>query len=172
MLFRSSWFRQKHRGLPELLPYAALIEPDVILCKNYSFLAAWLVQGTDTASSTFSELAAISARTNEALRNLGNGWLMHMNANRTFSRAYPPEEISQYPDRITQMIDDERREFFGQDYCFNTDVIMTVTYRPDMLESQFARQAKRHNTASFQQEHLEYFRTSREIGRASCRERV
>ena len=104
-----SWFRQKHRGLPELLPYAALIEPDVILCKNYSFLAAWLVQGTDTASSTFSELAAISARTNEALRNLGNGWLMHMNANRTFSRAYPPEEISQYPDRITQMIDDERR---------------------------------------------------------------
>ena len=57
------------------------------------------------------------------------------------------------------MIDDERREFFGQDYCFNTDVIMTVTYRPDMLESQFARQAKRHNTASFQQEHLEYFRT-------------
>lgn len=154
-----SWFRQKHRGLPELLPYAALIEPDVILCKNYSFLAAWLVQGTDTASSTFSELAAISARTNEALRNLGNGWLMHMNANRTFSRAYPPEEISQYPDRITQMIDDERREFFGQDYCFNTDVIMTVTYRPDMLESQFARQAKRHNTASFQQEHLEYFRT-------------
>ena len=57
-----SWFRQKHRGLPELLPYAALIEPDVILCKNYSFLAAWLVQGTDTASSTFSELAAISAR--------------------------------------------------------------------------------------------------------------
>ena len=34
-------YRSRAKGLPDLLPYAALIAPGVILNKDGSFLAAW-----------------------------------------------------------------------------------------------------------------------------------
>lgn len=38
-------YRSKSKGLPDLLPYAALIEPGVILNKGGSFLAGWEIRG-------------------------------------------------------------------------------------------------------------------------------
>ena len=44
-------FRTKAKGLPDLLPYAALVAPGVVLNKDGSFLGAWEVRGQDTASA-------------------------------------------------------------------------------------------------------------------------
>ena len=73
-------YRSKAKGLPDLLPYAALIAPGVILNKDGSFLAAWEVRGQDTASSTPEELAYVSAQFNNAVRLLGTGWMLHFDA--------------------------------------------------------------------------------------------
>ena len=43
-------YRTKTKGLPDLLPYAALVEPGVILNKDGSFTAGWVIRGQDTAS--------------------------------------------------------------------------------------------------------------------------
>ena len=59
-------YRTKTKGLPDLLPYAALVEPGVILNKDGSFTAGWVIRGQDTASSTEKDLSTVSSRFNTA----------------------------------------------------------------------------------------------------------
>jgi len=137
-------YRRATEGLPDLLPYAALIAPGVVLNKNGSLLAAWRVRGRDTASSTFSELAWIAAQANEAMKQLGNGWMLHMDAIREYSRAYP--EPTPFPDAISQMIDDERRAYFGADWCYSTEAVLSLTYKPDLAAAKIAAQTRNHES--------------------------
>ena len=53
-------FRSQAKGLPDLLGYAALIAPGIVLQKDGSLLASWEIQGQDTASATPEELAYVS----------------------------------------------------------------------------------------------------------------
>ncbi len=135
-------YRSKAEGLPDLLPYAALIAPGIVMNKDGSLLCAWQVWGRDTASSTYTEMAWVSQMANEALKLLGNGWMLHMNAIRDYSRAYPDRKASQYPDIVTQIIDDERRRFFGSDWCYSTRLYFTLTYKPDLQAARIASQTK------------------------------
>jgi len=70
-------YRSKAKGLPDLLPYAVLVAPGIILNKDGFFLAAWEVRGQDTASSTPDELAYVSAQFNNAIRLLGTPHRLH-----------------------------------------------------------------------------------------------
>lgn len=135
-------YRLKTKGLPDLLPYTALIAPGVVLCKDGSLLAAWKVRGRDTASSTYAEMAWISDRTNEAMKDLGNGWMLHMNAVREQSRAYPPEASGHFPDAVTRMIDNERLDYFRSDWCYSTTSVLTLTHKPDLQAARIARQTQ------------------------------
>lgn len=131
-------YRAKSKGLPDLLPYAALIEPGVVLNKDGSLLAGWEVRGQDTASSRESDLALVSSRFNNAVKLLGSGWMLHVDAMRSSHRAYPAPEKGHFPDPVTQLIDDERREFFSGDRCFSTSTILTVTYKPNFQSTNIA----------------------------------
>ncbi len=141
-------YRSKAKGLPDLLPYAALVAPGVILNKDASFLAAWEVRGQDTASSTPDEMAYVSAQFNNAVKLLGTGWMLHMDAIRSSHRAYPAPGKGHFPDPVTQMIDDERREYFngsGNDAgqrCFSTSTILSVTYKPNLNAAKMAGKAQ------------------------------
>ena len=44
--------RATDEGFVDLLNYAAVVDDGVIICKNGAFMAAWLYQGDDNASST------------------------------------------------------------------------------------------------------------------------
>ena len=125
-------YRSSAKGLPDLLPYAALVAPGVVLNKDGSFLAAWRIAGQDTASSTPDELAWISRQVNNGVRILGTGWMLHVDAIRRPHRAYPPQESGHFSDPVTRLIDDERRKFFGSDFCYKTQTYLTVTYKPDL----------------------------------------
>ena len=137
-MLKLSDYRSAAKGLPDLLPYAALIAPGIVLQKDGSFLAAWEVKGQDTASSTADELAYVSAQFNNAVRLLGTGWMLHMDAIRSSQRAYPEAYKSHFPDFVTQIIEDERREFFSGNRCFGTSLILTLTYKPNFGESKLA----------------------------------
>ncbi|MGI6656288.1 MAG: conjugal transfer protein TrbE [Desulfobulbus sp.] len=156
-MMRLKDYRSSAQGLPDLLPWAALVAPGVVLNKDGSLLAGWKVRGQDTASSTFNEMAWISSKTNDALRQLGTGWMLNVNAVREFSRAYPTEASSRFPDPVTQMIDDERREFFGSDWCYATTTVLCLSYKPNVQAARMARQAKRNREADLFGETLEYF---------------
>ena len=81
--------RSKAAGLADLLNYAAVVDDGVIVGKNGAFLATWLYQGADNASSTEAEREAVSYRLNQALAALGNGWMLHVDAVRRPAPGYP-----------------------------------------------------------------------------------
>ena len=134
-------YRTKTKGLPDLLPYAALIAPGVILNKDGSFLAGWEIRGQDTASSTESDLALVSSRFNNAVKLLGSGWMLHMDAIRSSHKAYPAPEKGHFPDPVTWLIDEERREHFSGNRCFSTSAILTATYKPNFQAAQLSMRA-------------------------------
>jgi len=123
-------FRSQIHGVSDFLPYAALITPDVILCKDGSFLAGFFMRGQDSASCTADELAFISAQFNNAIKLLGSGWMLHVDAVKSQYHAYSRPEESFFPDSVSKIIDDERRQFFSGDYCFKTKSIIILTYKP------------------------------------------
>lgn len=131
-------YRPKAKGLPDLLPYAALVAPGVILNKDGSFLASWEIRGQDTASSTPDELAFVSAQFNNAIRLLGTGWMLHVDSIRSSHRAYPAPDKGHFPDPVTQLIDDERRVFFSGNRCFSTSTLFSVTYKPNFGAAQLS----------------------------------
>ncbi len=135
-------FRSKERGLSDLLPYAVLFAPGIVLCKDGTYLAGFTVQGQDTASSTPDELAFVSAQFNNAIKLLGSGWMLHVDAVRSRYHAYSGPEDSHFPDPVSQLIDDERRAFFSGDVCYRTKVIVILSYKPNLGAEKMNSMAK------------------------------
>lgn len=121
-------YRARPAGLADLLPWAFLVAPGVILNKDGSFQRSARFRGPDLESSTESELMAVTARVNNVLRRFGSGWALYFDAERVPARSYPR---STFPDRLSQLVDDERRrEFAGRSRHFETLFRLTLTYLP------------------------------------------
>ena len=128
----------KHRStaasVADLLNYAAEVEDGIIVGKDGSFMAAWLYTGDDKDSSTEQEREAISARINQALSILGNGWMIHIDAVRRPAPVYAERGLSAFPDAITAAIDEERRRLFEElGTMYEGYFVLTVTYLPPLL---------------------------------------
>ncbi len=123
-------FRKDAASLADLLPYIFLVDEGVVLLKDGSLLSAWEFRGKDTASSTEEELAHVAEQVNNALMMLGSGWMMQVDAVRSPVAPYPAPESSHFPDRISKMIDEERRALFSQSTCFETRTILSLTFKP------------------------------------------
>jgi type IV secretion system protein VirB4 len=95
--------------LPDRLPWACLIAPGVILQKDAIFQTTIAFRGPDLASSLDSELISASARLNNALRRLGSGWAIFVEAQRFESSAYPK---SNWPHPAAAVVDLERQRTF------------------------------------------------------------
>lgn len=130
-------FRAKDAGLSDLLNYAAMVDDGVIVGKNGSFMAAWLYEGDDNASSTDQQREMVSFRINQALAGLGNGWMIHVDAPRRPAPNYSDRNLSHFPDPVTAAIDEERRELFeGLGTMYEGYFVITVTFFPPMLTEQ------------------------------------
>ena len=75
-------YRQRPALLADWLPWAGLIAPGVVLNKDGSFQRTARFRGPDLDSATQGELIATSARLNNALRRLGSGWALFIEAER------------------------------------------------------------------------------------------
>ncbi|WP_029415019.1 conjugal transfer protein TrbE [Brevundimonas bacteroides] len=130
-------FLEDHRRRPALLadhlPWAALVAPGVVLNKDGSFTTGLAFRGPDLESSTEDELMAVRARLNNALRRLGTGWCLHVEAERRSARPYP--EAGPDPDApglaAAWLVDEERRALFDQDEpAFETHCRLALTWLP------------------------------------------
>ncbi len=99
-------YKQSAAKLSDYLPWAALVAPGIVLNKDGAFQRSLAFRGPDLDSSTPSELVGASARLNNALRRLGSGWCLHVEARRSPAPDYPH---SQWPDALSWLIDEERR---------------------------------------------------------------
>lgn len=123
-------FREKAHGLPDLLPFGALVDNGIVLTKSGGFLAAFELRGPDLDSATASELGSMAARVNSALK-LDDGWAIFVDAVRTPAPDYMPQGA--FPDRTTRLLDDARRLAHEADDTagFESRFFLSVLWHPD-----------------------------------------
>ena len=83
-------YRSRAPGFCDLLNWAAVPEDGIVLGKDGSLMAGWVYEGEDESSRTDEEQALVSFRINEALKRLGNGWMLHVTSTREEAAGYPP----------------------------------------------------------------------------------
>lgn len=121
-------YRSRPALLADWLPWAALVAPGVVLNKDGAFLRTARFRGPDLDSSTPAELVATAARVNNALRRLGAGWALFVDAQRRSAAGYPD---SVFPDPLSWLIDEERRAAFeGAGTHFESAFHLSVVYLP------------------------------------------
>lgn len=131
-------YRQRPALLADWLPWAGLIAPGIVLNKDGSFQRTARFRGPDLDSATKGELIATSARLNNALRRLGSGWALFVEAERRAAADYP---VSVFPDPLSWLVDEERRAPFEEDHShFESSYHLTLVYLP--AEESRARAAK------------------------------
>ena len=121
-------YRKAPAGLADFLPWAALIAPGVVLNKDGSFQRTARFRGPDLDSATPAELIGTTARLNNALRRLGSGWAIFVEAQRRAANRYPE---SRFPDPVSALVDSERRAQFEEEGAhFESRYFLTLLFLP------------------------------------------
>ncbi len=128
-----SEYRKKNAALADFLPWAALIAPGVVLNKDGSFQRTARFRGPDLDSATPSELVGTTARLNGALRRLGSGWAIFVEAQRNPATEYP---TSLFADSASALLDIERREQFEESgLLYESSYYLTFVWLPPAEEA-------------------------------------
>jgi len=131
-------YRQRPAMLADWLPWAGLVAPGVVLNKDGSFQRTARFRGPDLDSATQGELIATTARLNNALRRLGSGWALFIDADR---RPAADNPRSDFPEALSWLVDEERRAAFEQAGShYESGYHLTLVYLPP--EESRARAAK------------------------------
>jgi type IV secretion system protein VirB4 len=121
-------YRNGAARLADFLPWAALVAEGIVLNKDGSFQRTARFRGPDLDSATPAELVATTARLNSALRRLGSGWAIFVEAQRTPALDYPQ---SAFPDPVSALVDMERREQFREEGAhFESRYFLTIQWMP------------------------------------------
>jgi type IV secretion system protein VirB4 len=126
-------YRKKNAHLADFLPWAALVAPGVVLNKDGSFQRTARFRGPDLDSATPAELVGTTSRLNNALRRLGSGWAIFVEAQRHPATDYPE---SLFPDSASALLDIERREQFEDSgVLFESSYFLTFVWLPPAEEA-------------------------------------
>jgi type IV secretion system protein VirB4 len=126
-------YRKKPQSLADFLPWAALIAPGVVLNKDGSLQRTARFRGPDLDSATPAELVATTARLNNALRRLGSGWAIFIEASRDLAQHYPQ---SQFADPVSGLVDAERKAQFEEAGThFESAYYLTFLFLPPIEEA-------------------------------------
>ena len=121
-------YRNKADRLADFLPWAALVAPGVVLNKDGSFQRTARFRGPDLDSSTPAELVATTARLNSALRRLGSGWSIFVEAVRRPALDYP---VCAFPDPASALVERERAAQFAEEGAhFESRYYLTLLWMP------------------------------------------
>src|SRR5271166_3536729 len=126
-------YRRRSQSLVDFLPWAALVREGVILNKDGSFQRTAKLRGPDLESSTSAELVAITSRLNNALRRLGTGWAIFIEAQRQPAHSYPQGD---FPESVSKLVDAERRAQFEEEGAhFESRYFLTLVWLPPADDS-------------------------------------
>ncbi|WP_407179973.1 conjugal transfer protein TrbE [Bradyrhizobium sp. STM 3562] len=121
-------YRRANTRLADFLPWAALVDEGIILNKDGSFQRTAKFRGPDLDSAVPAELVAVAARLNNALRRLGSGWAIFVEAQRHSAAVYPPDT---FPDVASALVDAERKAQFEEAGShYESSYYLTFLYLP------------------------------------------
>jgi type IV secretion/conjugal transfer VirB4 family ATPase len=128
MMLNLAEYRRRSANLADYLPWAGLVAPGVLLNKDGSFQRTARFRGPDLDSSAESELVGVSARLNNALRRLGSGWALFVEADRRPAAPYPR---ATFPDAVSWLVDQERQAAFNEvGELFESAYFLTLVFLP------------------------------------------
>ena len=104
-------YRRTASRLADFLPWAALVGSGVVLNKDGSLQRTAKFRGPDLDSAVAAELVAVAGRINNAVRRLGSGWSIFVEAQRSEAATYPD---SQFPEAASALLDAERKAGFEE----------------------------------------------------------
>ena len=107
-----SEYRTKSARLADFLPWVCLVAEGVVLNKDGAFQRTARFRGPDLDSATPAELVAVTARLTSALRRLGSGWAIFVEAVRRPAQDYPE---SDFPDPASALVERERAAQFAEE---------------------------------------------------------
>ncbi len=132
-MFNLAEYRNKPQSLADFLPWAALVADGVVLNKDGSLQRTARFRGPDLDSATPAELVGVTARLNNALRRLGTGWAIFVEASRHSAQDYP---ASQFPDPVSSLVDAERAAQFEEEGAhFESAYYLTFVFLPPAEEA-------------------------------------
>ena len=121
-------YRRSTTQLADFLPWAALVDEGVVLNKDGSFQRTAKFRGPDLDSAVPAELVGVAGRLNNALRRLGSGWAVFVEAQRHPASKYPE---GYFPDVASALVDVERRAEFEQEGAhYESNYFLTFLYLP------------------------------------------
>ncbi|WP_454885910.1 conjugal transfer protein TrbE [Sphingomonas oryzagri] len=127
-MFNLAEYRSRSSSLADFLSWAALVAEGVVLNKDGSFQRTARFRVPDLDSATPAELVAVTHRLNGALRRLGSGWAIFVEAQRTPAQNYP---ASRFPDAASALVDRERAEQFAEEGAhFESAYYLTLQWLP------------------------------------------
>ena len=126
-------YRKKPQILADFLPWAALVAEGVVLNKDGSLQRTARFRGPDLDSATPAELVGTTARLNNALRRLGSGWAIFVEASRNAAQHYPHSE---FPDPVSALVEAERKAQFEEKGAhFESAYYLTLLFLPPAEET-------------------------------------
>ncbi len=126
-------YRRNAKHLSDFLPWAALAGEGVVLNKDGSFQRTARFRGPDLDSAVPAELVAVAGRINNALRRLGSGWAVFVEAQRVPAASYPE---SRFPDAASALVDAERRAQFEEEGVhFESRYFLTLLFLPPVEDA-------------------------------------
>ena len=121
-------YRKKPQALADFLPWAALVAKGVVVNKDGAFQRTARFRGPDLDSATPAELVSVTSRLNGALRRLGSGWAVFVEAQRIPASRYPR---SRFPDAASALVEMERRFQFEEEGAhFESAYFLTFVWLP------------------------------------------
>ncbi|MFG1392314.1 conjugal transfer protein TrbE [Xanthobacter agilis] len=121
-------YRRRGSRLADYLSWAALVGPGIVLNKDGSFQRTARFRGPDLDSAVPAELVAVAGRLNSALRRLGSGWALFVEAQRHEAGAYPE---SLFPDPASALVEAERKAGFAEAGShFESSYFLSFTWLP------------------------------------------
>ena len=121
-------YRRSVSHLADFLPWAALVDEGIVLNKDGSFQRTARFRGPDLDSAVPAELVGVAGRLNNALRRLGSGWAVFVEAQRQPASRYPE---GYFPDVASALVEAERRAQFEEEGAhYESNYFLTFLYLP------------------------------------------
>lgn len=148
---------QRHSGFSDLLTYLNLYDEATVLHKDYALSCHFRYQPVDMSVMNDNECDYHSATWAAALALLGDGWLIETNV-MVNPLCYQKSE-KPFPDIVSAILDDERRQRYQDGSYFEHQLIISFTWKPPQQTlsqlSRFAVDAQ--ESSSSLEEHVVIF---------------
>ena len=160
---------RKRNLLHARLPWWYMVAPGVVALKYDGFQRTMRFRGPDVASLEQYSLTGQMERLNDALRRLRGQYSLHIEAQRINATDYPGDDLTEegrrevWPDPVSWMLDEERREHFKAGEHFENVQYITFVYKCAGKAARGARnlmvrQAEPEPVASYRDELTEFLR--------------